>query len=57
MLAGPGDRPALVRLAEKARLRPPQPPAAVRTGKRGTVVWDWRETREAHGYGPAPDAR
>ncbi|MGW1552858.1 hypothetical protein [Streptomyces sp. NPDC002346] len=57
MLAGPGDRPAVLRLAEKARLRPPQPPAAVRTGKRGTVVWDWRETWEAHGYGPAPAAR
>lgn len=57
MLAGPGDRPALLRLAEKARLRPPQPPTAVRTGKRGTVVWDWRETREAHGYGPTPTAR
>ncbi|MET8538438.1 hypothetical protein ABZV67_43850 [Streptomyces sp. NPDC005065] len=57
MLAGPGDRPAVLRLAEKARLRPPQPPAAVRTGKRGSVVWDWRETREAHGYGPASAAR
>ncbi|MFF0291528.1 hypothetical protein [Streptomyces sp. NPDC005262] len=57
MLAGPGDRPAVLGLADKARLRPPQPPAAVRTGKRGSVVWDWREAREAHGYGPAPADR
>ncbi|MBO0916736.1 hypothetical protein J1C73_21205, partial [Streptomyces laculatispora] len=57
LLAGPGDRPAVLRLAETAGLRPPQPPVAVRAGKRGAVVWDWREVREAHGYGPASTAR
>ncbi|WP_392838528.1 hypothetical protein [Streptomyces sp. LN500] len=51
MLAGLGPACAVLRLAEKARLRPPRTSAAVRAGKRGTVVWDWREAREAHGYG------
>lgn len=57
LLAGPGERPAVLGLAETARLRPPQPPVAVRSAKRGVVVWDWREVREAHGYGPVPAAR
>ncbi|MGO4462617.1 hypothetical protein AB4039_35820 [Streptomyces sp. M-16] len=54
LLAGPGERPAVLRLAETARLRPPQPPAAPtikgNNGGRALVVWDWREVREAHGY-------
>ncbi|MFG2540121.1 hypothetical protein ACGFU4_33280 [Streptomyces sp. NPDC048511] len=49
LLAGPGQRPAVLRLAEMARLRPPQPPLPVRTRRRSAVVWDWRETRQAHG--------
>ncbi|MEU7484857.1 hypothetical protein [Streptomyces sp. NPDC042319] len=46
LLAAPGDRPHLLRLAEMARLRPPQPPAA----RQGRIVWDWREQREAGLY-------
>ncbi|MGW6396340.1 hypothetical protein ACWFR1_38900 [Streptomyces sp. NPDC055103] len=45
LLAAPGDRPHLLRLAETARLRPPQPPTV-----RGRVVWDWREQQEASLY-------
>lgn len=50
LLAVPGDRPQLLRLAQTARLRPPQPPAADRTGPAGRIVWDWRERREAGRY-------
>ncbi|MFG2369786.1 hypothetical protein ACGFY3_51000 [Streptomyces mirabilis] len=50
LLAAPGDRPHLLRLAQTARLRPPQPPAADRTGSAGRIVWDWRERREAGRY-------
>ncbi|WP_234485687.1 hypothetical protein [Streptomyces sp. MBT97] len=47
LLAGPHDRTHLLRVAECARLRPPQPPADQRTGR---IQWDWRERREAQGY-------
>ncbi|MEU0213818.1 hypothetical protein ABZ281_01405 [Streptomyces sp. NPDC006265] len=43
LLAGPHDRMHLLRVAETARLRPPQPPAGQRTGPVGRVQWDWRE--------------
>ncbi|MGW6966390.1 hypothetical protein ACWGET_20315 [Streptomyces zaomyceticus] len=46
LLAAPGDRPHLLRLAQTARLRPPQPPAA----RPGRTVWDWREQQEASLY-------
>ncbi|MFI6125412.1 hypothetical protein ACIBCU_37845 [Streptomyces sp. NPDC051064] len=49
LLAAPGHRPALLRLAESARLRPPQPPLPARATRRSAVVWDWRETHQAHG--------
>ncbi|MFJ3842355.1 hypothetical protein ACIPY6_43725 [Streptomyces sp. NPDC090054] len=49
LLAEPGERPALLRLAETARLRPPQPPDARNARRPGKAVWDWREVREAHG--------
>ncbi|WP_405851164.1 hypothetical protein OG361_41055 [Streptomyces sp. NBC_00090] len=57
LLAAPTDRPALLRLAETIRLRPPQPPAGRAGTHRGPVVWDWREKHEAlsHETGqPAP---
>ncbi|WP_405764300.1 hypothetical protein [Streptomyces sp. NBC_01538] len=47
LLAGPHDRTHLLRVAEAARLRPPQPPAGPRTGR---IQWDWRECKEAQGY-------
>ncbi|WP_235450381.1 hypothetical protein [Streptomyces sioyaensis] len=50
LLAAPGDRAHLLRLAETARLRPPQPPAARRRGPAGRVEWDWRERQEAKRY-------
>ncbi|MFJ2565723.1 hypothetical protein ACIO02_22665 [Streptomyces sp. NPDC087568] len=50
LLAEPGDRAHLLCLAETARLRPPQPPAARRTDRRGRVEWDWREQQEAKKY-------
>jgi hypothetical protein len=50
LLAAPGDRTHLLRLAETARLRPPQPPAARRTGRADRVEWDWREQQEAKKY-------
>lgn len=50
LLAAPGDRTHLLRLAETARLRPPQPPAARRTDRVGRVEWDWREQQEAKKY-------
>ncbi|MEU7384974.1 MULTISPECIES: hypothetical protein [unclassified Streptomyces] len=50
LLAAPGDRGHLLRVAETARLRPPQPPAARRKGPVGRVEWDWRERQEAERY-------
>ncbi|MFF4427469.1 hypothetical protein ACFY04_43355 [Streptomyces sp. NPDC001549] len=50
LLACPGDRPLLLRLAEQAKLRPPQPPAGQRTGPRSRTEWDWRERKEAGRY-------
>ncbi|MER7481258.1 hypothetical protein ABTX60_27065 [Streptomyces sp. NPDC126510] len=47
LLAGPNDRTHLLRVAEGARLRPPQPPADQRTGR---IQWDWRERKEAQHY-------
>ncbi|MGA5361132.1 hypothetical protein [Streptomyces purpurascens] len=50
LLAASGDRPQLLRLAEAARMRPSQPPAANRKGPAGGIVWDWLEQREAARY-------
>ncbi|POX45077.1 hypothetical protein C3488_30825 [Streptomyces sp. Ru72] len=50
LLATPGDRAHLLRVAETARLRPPQPPAARRQGPAGHVEWDWRERHETNRY-------
>ncbi|MDT0432963.1 hypothetical protein RM649_35785, partial [Streptomyces sp. DSM 41770] len=50
LLAASGDRGHLLRVAETARLRPPQPPAAHREGPVGRVEWDWRERQEAEKY-------
>jgi hypothetical protein len=50
LLAAAGDRTHLLRLAETARLRPPQPPAARRVDRVGRVEWDWREQQEAKKY-------
>ena len=50
LLAVPGDRTHLLRVAETARLRPPQPPAARRQAPAGPVEWDWRERQEANRY-------
>ncbi|GGW96492.1 hypothetical protein GCM10010297_17970 [Streptomyces malachitofuscus] len=47
LLAGPHDRTHMLRVAEGARLRPPQPPADQRTGR---IRWDWREREEAQHY-------
>ncbi|WP_327311934.1 hypothetical protein [Streptomyces sp. NBC_01235] len=47
LLAGPHDRAHLLRVAEAARLRPPQPSAGPRTGG---IQWDWRERKEAQCY-------
>ncbi|MFB0633083.1 hypothetical protein [Streptomyces sp. AB3(2024)] len=57
LLAGPGERPAVLRLAEAAGLRPPQPPGAERAARKDAVVWDWREAQEAHGYYPLTATR
>ncbi|MFE2267134.1 hypothetical protein [Streptomyces griseosporeus] len=57
LLAAPGDRGHLLRVAETARLRPPQPPAAHRQGLAGRVEWDWRERQEAEKYEPIPAKR
>ncbi|WP_420082974.1 hypothetical protein [Streptomyces sp. JL4002] len=54
LLAAPTDRPALLRLAETIRTRPPQPPAGRAGTRPGPVVWDWREKREALRHDPAP---
>ncbi|MGP3927234.1 hypothetical protein [Streptomyces sp. 8N616] len=50
LLAAPGDRTHLLRLAETARLRPPQPSATRRTDRADRVEWDWREQQEAKKY-------
>ncbi|MFH9590117.1 hypothetical protein ACH4LS_33915 [Streptomyces luteogriseus] len=50
LFAAPGNRALLLRVAETARLRPPQPPAARRQGPAGRVEWDWRERQEAKRY-------
>ncbi|MFD4510968.1 hypothetical protein [Streptomyces sp. NPDC058457] len=50
LLAGPHDRTLLLRVAEAARLRPPQPPVGRRTGPAGRIQWDWRERKEGQGY-------
>ncbi|MBD3011336.1 hypothetical protein IEJ02_46850 [Streptomyces sp. 5-10] len=57
LLAAPGDRGHLMRAAETARLRPPQPPAARRQGPVGRVEWDWRERQEAERYEAMPASR
>ncbi|MEU6611563.1 hypothetical protein ABZ922_42245 [Streptomyces shenzhenensis] len=57
LLVGPGDRGHLLRVAETARLRPPQPPAARRKGPVGRVEWDWRERQEAERYEAVPASR
>jgi hypothetical protein len=50
LLARPNERPHLLRLAESAKLRPPQPPGRRKAGPGGLVVWDWAEHREAEHY-------
>ncbi|MGM0354504.1 hypothetical protein [Streptomyces sp. ECR3] len=50
LLAGAHDRTHLLRMAEAARLRPPQPPVGQRTGPVGRIQWDWRERKEAQCY-------
>lgn len=50
LLAGPLDRTHLLRVAEAARLRPPQPSADRRTGPADRIQWDWRERKEAQRY-------
>ncbi|MEU0213831.1 hypothetical protein ABZ281_01470 [Streptomyces sp. NPDC006265] len=50
LLAGPHDRTHLLRVAEAARLCPPQPPASQRTGPADRIQWDWRERKEARCY-------
>ncbi|UXY24863.1 hypothetical protein N8I84_42550 (plasmid) [Streptomyces cynarae] len=57
LLATPGDRAHLLRVAETARLRPPQPPAARRKGPAGRMEWDWRERQEAERYEAMPARR
>ncbi|MFI8522755.1 hypothetical protein ACIGEZ_33935 [Streptomyces sp. NPDC085481] len=57
LLAAPGDRTPLLRVAETAKLRPPQPPAARRKGPAGSVEWDWRERQEAEQYEAIPVSR
>ncbi|CQR59469.1 hypothetical protein [Streptomyces leeuwenhoekii] len=57
LLAAPGDRAHLLRVAERARLRPPQPPAARRKSPVGRVEWDWRERQEAERYEAIPARR
>ncbi|GGR53144.1 hypothetical protein [Streptomyces netropsis] len=54
LLAAPRDRGHLLRMAETARLRPPQPPTARRKGPAGRVEWDWRERQEAERYEAMP---
>ncbi|MEV8535810.1 hypothetical protein [Streptomyces sp. NPDC051211] len=46
LLAAPADRPALLRLAEDIKVRPPQPPGRIEA-RPGPVIWDWGEKREA----------
>ncbi|WP_405704611.1 hypothetical protein OG264_38415 [Streptomyces xanthophaeus] len=49
LLAAPTDRPALLRLAETIKIRPPQPRASQAGAQRDPVVWDWAEKIEALG--------
>ncbi|MFD8197245.1 hypothetical protein [Streptomyces wuyuanensis] len=57
LLAAPCDRAYLLRVAETAKLRPSQPPAARRKGPVGRVEWDWRERQEAEQYEAIPVSR
>ncbi|MFF4985471.1 hypothetical protein ACFY3O_36200 [Streptomyces sp. NPDC001046] len=57
LLTAPGDRGHLLRMAETAMLRPPQPPTARRQGPAGRVEWDWRERQEAERYEAIPARR
>lgn len=57
LLTAPGDRGHLLRMAETARLRPPQPPAVRRKGPVSRVEWDWRERQEAERYEAMPTGR
>ncbi|MEU7206595.1 hypothetical protein [Streptomyces sp. NPDC045470] len=57
LLAAPGDRAHLLCVAETAKLRPPQPPAACRKAPVGRVEWDWRERQEAERYEAVPTSR
>lgn len=57
LLAAPGDRAHLLRVAETAKLRPPQPPAARCQGPVGRVEWDWCERQEAERYEAVPTSR
>ncbi|MEQ6028146.1 hypothetical protein SOM70_36960 [Streptomyces salinarius] len=57
LLAAPGDRAHLLRVAETAKLRPPQPLAARRKAPVGRVEWDWRERQEAERYEAVPTSR
>ncbi|MEU9797032.1 hypothetical protein AB0E27_41930 [Streptomyces sparsogenes] len=50
LLAAPGDLTHLLRLAETAMLRPPQPPAARPADRADRIEWDWREQQEAKRY-------
>lgn len=57
LFAAPGDRGHLLRVAESARLRPPQPPTVRRKDPIGRVEWDWRERQEAESYEAMPANR
>jgi hypothetical protein len=50
LLVRPNERPHLLRLAEDAKLRPPQPPGRRKAGPGGRVVWDWAERRQTEPY-------
>jgi hypothetical protein len=49
LLVHQDERPHLLRLAENAKLRPPQPPPPQPARTRG-VVWDWAERGQAERY-------
>lgn len=49
LLAAPADRPALLRLAETIKIRPPQPRVGQAGAQRDPVVWFWAEKSEALG--------
>ncbi|GAA2725405.1 hypothetical protein GCM10010315_57380 [Streptomyces luteosporeus] len=57
LLVVPDDRVHLLRVAETARLRPSQPPAARRQDPVRRVEWDWRERQEAERYKAVPASR